>query len=321
MRYGEKPKFKTFDRSKRGNAYQAGLMAQKQMELNESAKIDNEMAEYNKSMRNYIGHGTAIQQGLLLENEYRESLTQIVLESAFADIYLKALYIDEPYKIEKQPQLMQYVSESFREEFGTDPNKTMAMLSKRSPFLEELCEAVKVKVDQKVKEARQAQTLSTKMDSILDCDNSVKVDVTKNPNVQEVTNVIKEKVLQVVQSEEKAQQEQQALVEEISASRSLNESTKLIKKGPVERFSLFRSLTIGNYKQALSEAAQDDAGMEDYVQLNESGAYSVDMNMMIAESVMQYTLLEMFHTLDMKDYTYRDVERMAKEKAYNSKIQ
>lgn len=320
MAYGNSPKFKKFERGNRGNAHQAGLQLQKQVELNESTRIDNEMAEYNKTMRNTISHQTKAKQDIHTEAVHRRNLTQVILESAFADIYLKALYIDEPYKIENRPQLLQYVSESFQEQFGTDPNKTMAYLSKRSPFLENLCEAVKVKVDERVRADRQAKTLTTKLQSITDCDNSVKVDVTKNPNVQEVTNVIKEKVLQVVKSEEQAQADQQKLVEEIAASRSLNESTRLIKRGPVEEYTLFKSLTISNYKQALSEAKQGDVDMGAYVELNESGAFAVDMNMMIAESVIQYTLLECFHTLDMVDYTRADIEKMAKQKAYSSKI-
>ena len=315
----EQPKFKTFSRNYKGNAHQAGMGLQKEMELNESTRIDNELQDRQSSMKNFVSPGARREQEARLTEAYHKSLSQVLLESAVADIYIQALPIDEHVKIEKRPQLLQYVSESFQQEFGTDAAKTMKKFGEKSEFLHILCEAVKEKVSQKVKEQRQAQTLENRIESITDCDNSVKIDVESKLGVQEVTNVIKDKVTKVVADEIKAQEEQQQLVQDIAGAKSLNESARLIPKAPVEEFTMFKSMMIHNHKESLSEAMQAEGGT-DYVNLNESGAYSVDMEMILAESIMQYTMMETFYTLRMSDYSRTELQEKAHKLAYGKKI-
>lgn len=319
MIQSEQPKFKSFSRNYKGNAFQAGMNLQKEMELNESTRIDNELNERQSTMKNFISPGARREQEARLTDAYHKSLSQVLLESAVADIYIAALPIDDDVKIEKRPQILQFVSESFRQEFGTDATKTMNAFSKKSECLAILCEAVKEKVSQKVKEQRQAQNLENRIESIVDCDNSVKIDMESKINTQEVTNVIKDKVTKVVADEIKAQEEQQQLVQDIAGAKQLNESARLIPKTPVEEFTLFKSMMISNHKESLSEAMQGEGGT-DYVNLNESGAYQVDMEMILAESIMQYTLMETFYTLRMSDYTRPELQEKARKLAYGKKI-
>lgn len=132
---------------------------------------------------------------------------------------------------------------------------------------------------------------------------------------KEVSDVVKEKVLNVVKDEEEANEKKKQIIEELNNSDALGESIKLFKNDVAEKYSLFHSMMIKNHKQCLN-ALHEGKNIGEYGSLNEDGEAKINMDYVLLDSIMEYTTLEVFNTTRMKSYSTKELKEMAYNLAY-----
>lgn len=168
-------------------------------------------------------------------------------------------------------------------------------------------------------------------------------------SVDELADLVKKKVFSVIQDEKARQQKEeeleQDLMSETEEERAVKESIERIvfDKSPVEVSTTFNSIFRHSMKQAVTESVAshvpeeeyDDEDQNDYVGVNadeddikenefggfidiqdeidEHGAHSsdIDMDMILAESITQYTLMELCYTIKLEDYTHDSLRKIS----------
>lgn len=213
-----------------------------------------------------------------------------------------------------------------------------------------ICEAVTKQVsNRKMKELQSADDVST-INFSLDDEEKETLDYEKEKlSVDELSDLVKKKVFSVIQDEKSRQQKEeeleQDLMEETDEDRAVKESINRIvfDKSPVEVSTTFNSIFRHSLKQSVTESVAshvpedeyDDEDQNDYVgvdadedeikenefggfidiqdEINDHGAHSsdIDMDMVLAESITQYTLMELCYTIKLEDYTHESLRKIS----------
>src|SRR5574344_18354 len=169
------------------------------------------------------------------------------------------------------------------------------------------------KDDSQSKTVYQVNSIFTKV-----CDEEEKknaLDV--NMDNEEISNTIKDKVLGVIETEEEISKKKQELIDDLAASNEdLQENIKLFRKDPIESHTLFHSIMMNKHKKCINELNEsNDIG--NYGSIDSDGNVSINMDYILCDTLLEYTVLELFNTTKMINYTNSDIRELAESYAYS----
>lgn len=249
-----------------------------------------------------------------------EILKEQCFLNSLSKIYVESIPLDESFKEPRQEQLRLYFNKILTE--NIDISTFMKECKTRSKFLNNLVEACDKKskmVKDEVYEDANLRGITPEeyIDKCMDKDDLTAID---EYDAEEVSNIIKDKVTEVIKTEQENNQKDMDMVEEITNQKALGENVAVARIG-VEDYTLFKSIMINCCKQTLNETSKIDQSIPDYSVLSESGEITLNMDTMLMESVVEYTRLELFNTLKISNHSVRDMKNICNKIAYNNYCQ
>lgn len=244
----------------------------------------------------------------LQENFVKSGMSKVLTRVLFKPFY-DSVYLDKPFKSNYKKQLFIELREAI-DSLNPDIYDTYKELSEKSEFLAEICsfcmETVK-KAEQKIKDEEEEFPNEFKLDEdiLYDVDEYIE----NNKDLEHLNAIVKDKVVSTISKEKEKNEKEQELLGDI-----IEENSFLIKNPDkvLEEYSLFKALNINAYKKILKE------NIEEYITTDDEGNKKVDMDMVISESIVKYTLHEFIHTSNIKEYSSMDIKNLCEELVYNS---
>lgn len=236
-------------------------------------------------------------------------------------IFCESLVIDTEFIDQNKNALKKYFGTKLSEDCNYDIYKVMNEVKNNSEYLANLVNEAKCygkkkskEVAEKCNEGNSEDEIDNIFDDIMNDQEDEELDL----DSEEACNIIKDKVVEVIASEEKANEEKKKIMEEIQAAKdenNLTEASLMIPDKLDETFSLFNAITMHNYKSVL-KGITENGNMGEYANLSESGEVSVNMDMIMCESIIDYTRLELFNTLRLKNFSKNDIYEMSNNLAH-----
>lgn len=236
-------------------------------------------------------------------------------------IFCESLVIDTEFIDQNKNALKKYFGTKLSEDCNYDIYKVMNEVKNNSEYLANLVNEAKCygkkkskEVAEKCNEGNSEDEIDNIFDDIMNDQEDEELDL----DSEEACNIIKDKVVEVIASEEKANEEKKKIMEEIQAAKdenNLTEASLMIPDKLDETFSLFNAITMHNYKSVL-KGITENGNMGEYANLSESGEVRVNMDMIMCESIIDYTRLELFNTLRLKNFSKNDIYEMSNNLAH-----
>lgn len=306
------------------SSYAKRLYEQEKM-LSESSKLEMELEKKKAftgskafNMRNVADK----RKQKLCEEVYTRVATR-TFGFFLAEAYFKALVLDEDFKENKENEIKSYFITSLKEKCDNDVMSFMEACKTKSKRMDELVEDCKKKgakaaqkLDKKLAEKNGDDVENFDIDDYIKDEDSKEEEEFKSSDVQEISNVVKEKVIKVIKDEEDRTKEQEQFVNDISNAKAVSENAKIYFKGGRENFTLFKSMMIKNYKSTVKQLSENTDIYTEYGSVNEDGEIKVDMDYIMCDSIMEYTNLELYHTLKIDNYDANGVRKLAESFAF-----
>lgn len=320
----------------------------KQVLKENQVTIDRHLAEDEKAERmnefqsKSIMHGLVESQALVNIHKIEESCRNGVFKDLLYSLFENCLYLDEDFIVAKEGNLRDLINTYVDEKGGYIFLKESYRRNK-SPFLKaliEACDKTTMKVTKrKLKEAKDSGTAEIKFD--LDDEENNDIDLEKkNMHMDELSDLVKQKVLTVVQDEKVRQQKQEELEQDLTDQQEAGKIKEnfSVFHSPVEESTLFDSLFRSSCKEAMESASainsslrpDDDAEeTEKYdisatnqdVQIDHDSTFDapesenvisdIDMDLALVESITKYTLMEMLYTIQLENYNFKDIQKIS----------
>lgn len=298
----------TFSREYRGTGPRNYALSENVRKMEENDRKIDERSKLNESTyKSYMPSDVTRRGRLSTQNKVQTDLENILFENVMFAIFKNALILDESFVLEKRDQIKHFLTESLKEK-----NINLNNIRNKSALLSTISEACKNK---SVKEAKEIAEKDAELElEKIKCDDDCEDKDFSDISFNEISEVIKEKVSKVIKDEEEASQEQKDLIEEIASYKSMNESVGITKRTPIDEYTIFKSMMIRNYKdvvQTLQESSSDSI----YGSVDNDNI-KVDMDLVLCESVLQYTLLEMLYTMKIKDFNVRELKQLSETILY-----
>ena len=293
----------------------ASIVAERKYKNNK--QVLNEMAELNNVQQRkgsgFINHN--LRKNGLLQEEAR--LYKIFREQCFlnslAEMYIDSICLDESFIEPKRDALKRYFKIQLSE--NTDVSKLMEECRNKSSFLNHLVEnsnkVAKQKAAKKAKENKDEFETQDELYSEEDTDDLLAID--KFDSAQ-VSSIVKDKVTRVIEAEEENNKNDIEMAKELSEKQALGECA--VATIGSEEFTLFKSIMIKNYKEVINESIKSNSNVDGYSVLSENGEISEDMDIILAETICEYTRLELFNTLKMTNHSTLELKEMSSKIAY-----
>lgn len=283
----------------------------------------------------------------------------IILKDIIFEFFNKSLILDD-YFIKDEEYSLRAVVESYIDKNGGYSFIEKAYSTSKSPILKaimEACEAISGKVcTRKICECKDGTSNIMDIDFDLDDEEKDDLDFLKgNLDIDQISDLIKDKVLTVVEEEKVRQQKETELDDDLETQATTDGTSvaeaynKYVLKGTfvgIEEASVFNSILRHSYKAVLESQtilhADLDPDDEDDQRINsdnknamhdEFNAYTmkqaaegefnikdeatrtlgfepsihdeeqnIDMDLILAESITKYTLMEVAYTLKLEDF-------------------
>lgn len=234
-----------------------------------------------------------------------DHLLETMVFNVMRDIAINSIPVDESKKTENDRELSLIFESMYEKIGGFDTIKEAA---KREPYLRTIVESL-------------ADILETKKIKDKDVDEEVIItqkDEAKMKDVKmdaaEVSDVVKDKVVQVIKDEAKAYKEEKEKLESLKSDLETNfpkdskdeleerfaNAVANKKRGVLRENTLYSSL-MSKYKKA----------SERYVM--EGKADTVNMDEVMATAITEYTIMEFFNTLNIKNYKRDELNSIISE--------
>ena len=230
------------------------------------------------------------------------------------------MVIDDDFKKSKENQIKSYFITSLIETANGNLYEFMKECSGKSTLLKTLVEACK----------QDAKTMKDNVDIKTDgdyesfdvngylnqqiADKDLDVDYDK-VNSDEISNIVKDKVINTVKAEEERKKQDEQFASDVNDAKSVSESAFTFSEDR-EEFTLFKSMTMKNYKQAVSELKNGMVSESAYGVINEDNEIKINMDYILFDTLLEYTNLELLYTMKIKDFKHNDVRKMADNFAY-----
>lgn len=296
-----------FVKTKSGmHEYRMHLQAKKAEQLAESKAVDpNRFMRQDKVMALQNERAKSLKH-LNESNELYSQLKVDYLVNTLSEVFINALPLDEDYKQLHESGLVQVFGQELAN-LSESPDALLKEMQNGNSYLQDLAEAV---LTEAKKECVKKQSESFKDND--DEESEKKVDVVGSV---EASDIIKNKVLKVLDDENARSEEEKAIHDELN-DRGLSENyTVNFNTRGIRHYSLFRSLQIDTYKKALHKVN----GLNESTAIasrSDEGQISVDNDAVLAEAIIRYTLLETFNTLGLKAFNVRNTTKLSDDIAY-----
>lgn len=338
------------DYSKMSEAYAAKEFMRSKMEEEKNNSIEKRIAvkeqmlsvkeSSEKVVLNHITEG----QKLNVYNKIYEDGKLILLNELLFEMYSKSLLLDDEVVIEKENAIRSTI-ESFVQSKGGFKLLEKAYNKHKTPLLKnmkEICESVAKKVStRKMKDAEENKDLDINFE--LNDEEKEMFDYEKEKlSIEEISELVKKKVLTVIQDEKMRQQKESELLKDIEETDEVKENSfKVLNENRVEESTLFNTLLRDSYKNLLEsmsarfdytlsrmkdnddydinlteeEASKSefegydevDEEYEEYISKNKE---TIDLDLVLAEGISRYTLMEMLYTTKLEDYTTDEIMKL-----------
>ena len=189
-----------------------------------------------------------------------------VFKRLVTEMYIESLYLDENFILENFAAISKIVDD-FIEENGGYSLLENAYLRTKSPLLKnmmDVCESTTKRVNERLYKLAEKDQNVDLLNFDLDAHEKEQLDYDKSDlGIDEISNIVKEKVLKVVRDEKAREQKHEELKEDIEAELSENPNVtdeKSVKESlarifaqaePTEQGTLFNALLRSNYKNLL----------------------------------------------------------------------
>ncbi len=231
----------------------------------------------------------------------RESLVIRTFNKFLGESYIQSLNIEDKMKVRARAGLLMAVNERLDGLMGGNPDiSKLRKLVKESTLLEGALTEAEYQVS-KLMEGKTPEEVES-----LEISDEELPDIAGD-TADEISDAVKSKVVEVIKSEQEDAEKNKAEMEEIIASsKPVAEGTQnLFMKSPLqnrvkENYSLFRGMAINVAREAIKE--------------NSTGFVvndTVQMDMVITETIVRYTLLEFFSTIRLENHSAHELREMA----------
>lgn len=238
-----------------------------------------------------------------LANQYRNLLEKSVVYT-LSGILSEALPLDEDFKESYKAGFDKLIANKLSEKGNI--MDVIKHMENSGQFLSEVAKECK----EKAKEADDKKRKGKEVE-----DKELKVE---NFDTDKAAEIIKEKVIKVIEEENEVSEKQKEISTELENAKTLKENATIYCADKIKSYSLFKGMMMNNYKSAIHKA-KDLNESTIYVSLTEN-EIAVDMDMILAETIINYTLLEMLNTLKYEKFTARGINKMANDLAYQNKF-
>lgn len=285
-----------------------------------------------------------------------------VLKDILFEVFYKALILDESFKTEYKDQLRVLI-DSYVDNNGGFKVITEAVEKSNSLLLKKiksLCESIATEVcNRKMAECQNSDNDVNVIDFDMSKDETEKLNYGKNNiDIDQISELVKNKVLTVIRDEKLKQEETANTIKEIEDDAKSAVEDKditaeeafdriIIQKPLVETSTLFNALFRSTYRDFIAEnvaitstdkhnidefkkksasydteteiddvidaSADEDEDIETSEINNDimiENRNTVDMDLVLAETITKYTLMETLYTLKIEDYTTENMRKL-----------
>lgn len=315
---------------KSGNMDKQPSLMQVYENMQQSKKVDDNETKLNKlkqerkekEMRGAIGAAASLESylGNLTEILTREG-KEILFRDYMADLFLESVYIDDDFKYTHAENIRSVMYEYL------DKNKGYGLLEaacKKQPenkFLKRIKSTIDKHASKcskrKTKMLREACEGEHKGEKAMDIMNQkyrftmmeeearAYMAERENLSQDEIAELVKNKVLDVVKDESEKQREAEAFEDEMkemtkdmtgTAKKAVEESYRArLNNNAFSDASLFEALNANSMKEIVQESTGDD---------------EINMDLVMCESIVKYTLLELTYTMKLESYNRNEIQTL-----------
>lgn len=284
----------------------------------------NDTKRYKQIEKDYARkqQTTAIIEASLNESKVFKSIgeayeegKELLFKNIIFEAFYSCLYLDDDFKEPNKESLYTVVSHYIDQRGGFKMLENAVSMT-QSQFLKEikaLCEATARKVcNRKLTEQDGA------IDFSLNAEEESEFNYNKsNLGVEELTELVKSKVLTVVKDEKNREKQEaellQGLAEEVEKTvEEVEEAMRdaAIDGSLVEEGTLFNSIFRDSYAQYITEGCSKKQKVSEDTWDENTEEFEIDMDVVLAETITKYTLMEMSHTIQLESFTHDGIRKM-----------
>ena len=308
--------------------------------FNERNNLLKESVELQRKINTSVGGGIKNATNNVMNNNMSLSILEEVTKRSsekkfgyfLTEAYFESLMLDEDFKLQNENKIKSFFITSLLESYGSISNLMeqcknksnllkdkvkeskecgKKMSEKCSKTLNEICSKKKTsdKCDKKdLSEFSVNDFLKDNEEEFVDYDKA---------SISEISNAVKDKVIQVVKDEKERNEENQNFLQAIKDSRQENVSESALFLNGQEDFSLYKSIMMGQYKATIENLKESSGESSLYGTLNESGDINVNMDYIMCDTLLEYTRLELLNTLKIENYNGQKLRKLGNDYAYN----
>lgn len=290
---------------------------------------------------------------ITLSNRLYQEGKDMVFKDIMRDIYLESLYLDDDFKQENASNIYEVI-ESYIDKNGGFAMLEAACKKEGTKLLSDMKEVVEKTsrkcAMRKVKDLKEAcnsdknkgeralEVMNNKHEFDMN-DEEVKEYIKSREKLSsdEIVELVKGKVLDVIKDEKARQQDIERFEAEIAEqAESIAKTTEseAFKEAAMSQISqntfvdmtLFESIQVSTMKEMMnSRDGNEYNDLDTYIEENDEDSFddeddileddeifegALNMDMVLAESITKYTLLEVFHTLKLENFTRESVQQL-----------
>ncbi len=285
-----------------------------------------------------------------ITNKLIKSFENAIFKEFMFEMFNGSLILDNDFKIAKESTFRTLISEQIDKRGGIEFLSECAKSSKL-PYLAKLLEACKKTArdmtKRKMKTAKENEIELSSITFEMDDEDKEEFNYQKDDlSIDELSEKVKNKVYTVIKDEKKRQQKEEDIVNELKDSlkdgddsdagvsdndKNLTESFRRLGITSLEESTLFNSIFRHSVLTYIKESAahgnhhhhhsDDDDDLESDITIDpdDDTVYDdfphseIDMDLILAESIAKYTLMEMFYTIKLENYTHNDIKKFSQK--------
>lgn len=276
----------------------------------------------------------------LLESQREFKMGQLVntgklllFKEILFEVFYKSLVLDEPFLAENKNTLRE-VTDRYIDENGGYSLLESASIKSGSELLSRMKKSIDsialAACRRKILESNQCNSCSEFDFDLNDEEQNQLNYAKKDLSLDEVEELVKQKVLTVVKDEQARKQQEEELIadieedlredEGVTDEESMNEALSriVLNKSPIYESTLFDSLFRSSYKEYITENAnsvtESDCHHDDWDDdWDDDEEFNLDMDVVLAEAITKYTLLEVCYTLKLENYSRENLRKLTEK--------
>lgn len=260
-----------------------------------------------------------------LSNKLYTEGKDLMFKEIVSDIFYESVYLDDDYKSQYRKSIKKEMCDYIDSRGGflmleaaCKKNKDNKFLSKMKNGIEKVASKASLKKVKKLREGCEGQNKGAKAKEAMSSSSGFVFEFDKETmeeyesmrdglSEEEVTKLIKNKVLDVIDEEGKHQREMETFDEEIkevgdelseTENKAFKESTSIdIHNNSQTDYTLFESLLYSSMNEIVVESTMDEINMDEA----------------LGEAIAKYTLLETLNTMNLESFSRLEVEKICKD--------